>query len=129
MRVKRGNVRRKRRKRILKLAKGYRGKRSTSYRVAKERVMKALKNAYIGRRLKKRDFKRLWITRINAASRMRGIPYSRFIQGLRAAEVRIDRKMLADVAVRDPEAFDELVKLARRHLPEDAQAAIAQYAS
>jgi len=117
MRVKGGNVRLKRRKRILKLAKGFKGKRHSCYRIAKERVMKALMNAYISRRLKKRDFRRLWIIRVNAASRARGLPYSRFIQGLRAAGVGLNRKMLADLAVRDEEAFDQLVELAKAKLP------------
>lgn len=116
MRVKRGNVRRLRRKRILKLAKGFKGKRHSCYRIAKERVMKALQNAYISRRLKKRDFRRLWILRVNAASRARGLPYSRFIHGLQAAGVRINRKMLADLAVRDEQAFDRLVELAKAKL-------------
>ncbi len=116
MRVKGGNVRLKRRKRILKLAKGFKGKRHSCYRIAKERVMKALKNAYISRRLRKRDFRRLWILRVNAASRQRGLKYSQFIHGLQAAGVKINRKMLADLAIRDEQAFDELVELAKANL-------------
>lgn len=116
MRVKGGNVRRKRRKRILKLAKGFQGKRHSCYRIAKERVMKALKNAYISRRLRKRDFRRLWILRVNAASRRRGLKYSQFIHGLSRAGVKINRKMLADLAIRDEQAFDELVELAKTKL-------------
>ena len=116
MRVKGGNVRLKRRKRILKLAKGFKGKRHSCYRIAKERVMKALKNAYISRRLRKRDFRQLWILRVNAASRQRGLKYSQFIHGLSRAGVRINRKMLADLAIRDEQAFDELVELAKAKL-------------
>ncbi len=116
MRVKGGNVRLKRRKRILKLAKGFKGKRHSCYRIAKERVMKALKNAYISRRLRKRDFRRLWILRVNAASRQRGLKYSQFIHGLSRAGVKINRKMLADLAIRDEQAFDELVELAKAKL-------------
>lgn len=115
MRVKRGIVRARRRKRIMKLAKGFKGKRSTSHKVAKERVMKALKNAYISRRLRKRDFRKLWIVRVNAASRERGIVYSRFMEGLHKAGVGLNRKMLADIAIRDGEAFDEITELARSH--------------
>jgi len=125
MRVKRGNIRRKRRKRIMRQAKGFRGKRNSAYRMAKQRVMKALRNAYISRRLRKRDFRRLWITRINAASRLNGLPYSRFMQGLREADVQLNRKMLAEMAVRDPEGFAAVVELAKQHLPEDAKTAVA----
>ena len=113
MRVKRGIVRARRRKRIMKLAKGFKGKRSTSMKVAKERVRKALKNAYISRRLRKRDFRKLWIVRVNAASRERGIVYSRFMEGLHKAHVGINRKMLADIAIRDTEAFDAITEIAK----------------
>jgi len=116
MRVKGGSIRTRRRKRILRLAKGFKGKRHSCYRIAKERVMKALMNAYISRRLRKRDFRRLWIIRVNAASRARGLPYSKFIHGLQAAGVGLNRKMLADLAVRDGEAFDKLVELAKGSL-------------
>lgn len=117
MRVKRGYVRKERRKRILKLAKGFKGKRHSCYRIAKQRVMKALQNAYIGRRLRKRDFRSLWIVRVGAASRARGLPYSRFMQGIRDAGIALNRKMLADLAVRDERAFDQLVELAKAKLP------------
>jgi len=86
--------------------------------------MKALRNAYISRRLRKRDFRKLWITRINAASRLNGLPYSRLMQGLREADIQINRKMLAEMAVRDPEGFADVAALAKEHLPEDAKAAI-----
>ena len=125
MRVKRGSVRRKRRKRIMRLAKGFRGKRNSAHRIAKQRVMKAMRNAYISRRLRKRDFRGLWITRINAASRLNGLPYSRFMQGLREADIRINRKMLAEMAVRDPEGFAEVAERAKAHLPEDAREVVA----
>ena len=116
MRVKRGNVRKERRKRILKLAKGFKGKRHSCYRIAKQRVMKALRNAYIGRKLRKRDFRSLWIVRVGAASRARGLAYSRFMQGVRDAGIALNRKMLADLAVRDEKAFDQLVELAKANL-------------
>lgn len=115
MRVK-GGPKHKRRKRILKLAKGFKGKRHSCYRIAKQRVMKALRNAYIGRKLRKRDFRGLWIVRVSAASRARGLPYSRFMQGLRRAKVKLNRKMLADLAVRSEPVFDELVELAKASL-------------
>jgi len=113
MRVKRGIIRARRRRRIMKLAKGFKGKKSTSHKIAKERVMKALKNSYISRRLRKRDFRKLWIVRVNAASRERGMPYSRFMEGLHKAHIGINRKMLADIAVRDGAAFDQLVEVAK----------------
>ena len=116
MRVKGGNVRKERRKRLFKLAKGFKGKRNSCYRIAKERVMKALRNAYIGRKLKKRDYRSLWIVRVNAASRARGLAYSRFMQGLLDAGVHLNRKMLADLAVRDERTFDQLVELAKANL-------------
>jgi len=125
MRVNRGNIRRKRRKRIMRQAKGFRGKRNSAYRMAKQRVLKAQRNAYISRRLRKRDFRKLWITRINAASRLNGLPYSRFMQGLREADVQLNRKMLAEMAIRDPEGFAAVVELAQEHLPEDAKEAVA----
>ncbi|MBI1729232.1 50S ribosomal protein L20 [Candidatus Acetothermia bacterium] len=115
MRVKGGMVHAKQRRKILKLAKGFGGKKSTSYRIAKQRVMKALRNAYYSRRLRRRDFRNLWIIRVNAASRARGIVYSRFMEGLHKAGIGINRKMLADIAVRDGQAFDELVELAKSH--------------
>ncbi|GIU82534.1 MAG: 50S ribosomal protein L20 [Acidobacteria bacterium] len=104
-RVKRGNKRRERRKKILALAKGYRGTKSKLYRSAKESVERALKFAYVGRKLKKRDFRSLWIVRIGAAARQNGLNYSQFIHGLKLAGIDLNRKVLADMAVRHPEAF------------------------
>ncbi|KXS42670.1 MULTISPECIES: 50S ribosomal protein L20 [unclassified Candidatus Frackibacter] len=115
-RVKRGTKRRKRRKRILKLAKGYFGSKSKLYRPAKEQVLKSLHYAYRDRKQKKRNFRKLWITRINAAARNHGLSYSRFIHGLKQADVDINRKMLADLAVNDDEAFGELVTLAKENI-------------
>jgi large subunit ribosomal protein L20 len=116
MRVKGGNKRLLRRKKILELAKGFKGKRRTCFRIAKERVMHALRNAYISRKLRKRDFRRLWNIRINAAARARGLPYSRFINGLAKAGVKLNRKMLAEIAIRDPKTFDVLVERAKAQL-------------
>jgi len=113
-RAKSGVVTRRRRKKILKLAKGYWGAKSKKFRIANQAVMKSLMYAYIGRKLKKRDFRKLWITRINAAARSFGLSYSRFISGLKKAGVEINRKMLADLAVNDMEAFKELVELAKQ---------------
>ncbi len=111
-RVKRGNVARKRRKKILKLAKGFRGSHSKLFRTANQQVMKALRNAYRDRRKKKRDFRRLWITRINAAARLQGISYSQLINKLEKANISLNRKMLAQLAVQDIEAFNKVVELA-----------------
>lgn len=111
-RVKRGNVARKRRKKILKLAKGFRGSHSKLFRTANQQVMKALRNAYRDRRKRKRDFRRLWITRINAAARLEGISYSQLTGQLKRANIEVNRKMLAQLAVLDPAAFTEVVKLA-----------------
>lgn len=105
MRVKRGNVSRQRHKKILKLAKGFRGTRHKLFKVANQAVMKSLKYAYRDRRNKKRDLRRLWITRINAAARIHGLSYSRFINGLDKAGITLNRKFLADLAARDAEAF------------------------
>ena len=113
MRVKGGLVHAKQRKKILKLTKGFRGKRNSSYRIAKQRVMKALRNAYYSRKIRRRDFRSLWIIRVNAASRARGMIYSRFMEGLHKAGIGINRKMLADMAIRDGQAFDQLVELAK----------------
>ena len=107
-RVKRGVVRHKRHKRILAQAKGYRGARSRSFRVAKQAVIKAGQYAYRDRRQKKRQFRALWIARINAAAREHGLSYSRFIHGLEAAEMNLDRKILAELAVHEKEAFAEI---------------------
>jgi large subunit ribosomal protein L20 len=116
MRVKGGVKHGRRRKRTLMLAKGFKGKRRTCYRIAKQRVMKALMNAYIGRKLRKRDFRSLWILRINAASRLEGLSYSRFMNGLSCAGVGLNRKMLAEIAIRDPQAFQRLAEMAKSHL-------------
>lgn len=111
-RVKRGNVARKRRKKILKLAKGFRGSHSRLFRTANQQVMKALRNAYRDRRKRKRDFRRLWITRINAAARQQGMSYSKLMGGLKKADVQINRKMLAQMAVLDPAGFSKVVEMA-----------------
>ena len=111
-RVKRGNVARNRRNKILRLARGFQGSNGTLFRTANQRVMKALCNAYRDRRRRKRDFRRLWIARI-AAARMNGISYSRLIGGLKKADVRINRKMLAQLAVLDPSGFETVVTAAK----------------
>ena len=113
MRVSSSPVRRSRHKKILKQAKGYFGARRKQFRSAKVAVDRSLSFAYRDRRNRKRDFRRLWITRINAACRQRSITYSRFIHGLAKAGVAVDRKMMADIAVRDESAFDELVTVAK----------------
>ena len=107
---------RKRHKKILKLAKGYRGGKSRLYRVANQAVMKSLSYAYVGRKLKKRDFRSLWITRISAACKMNDINYSRFMNGLKKANVEINRKMLSEIAINDPAAFAQLVETAKSSL-------------
>jgi large subunit ribosomal protein L20 len=112
-RVKRSVNARKKRRAVLERAKGYRGQRHSSYKLAKETVLKADTYAYRDRRNRKRDFRRLWITRINAAARRHGMSYSEFMHGLRLAEIEIDRKLLADVAVRDPETFRRFAERAR----------------
>lgn len=109
MRIKRAVNAVKKRRSILKSAKGYRGSKSTLYRAAREQVMKSGQYAYIGRKQKKRDFRALWITRINAACRVNGISYSKFIAGLKSHNIELNRKVLADMAVREPEAFAALV--------------------
>ncbi len=108
-RVKRGFKARQRRKKIFKLAKGMTARRKNVYSVAKRSVFKALKNAYSGRKERKRDFRSLWIVRINAACRSYGIPYNRFINGLKVANIALNRKSLADMAVNDPAAFEQVV--------------------
>ena len=115
-RVKGALATRKRRKKVLKLAKGYFGAKSKLFKTAKEAVMKSGNYAYIGRRLKKRDFRRLWITRISAAAKMNGMNYSSFMNGLNKAGVQINRKMLADIAVNDAAGFANLVKAAEKAL-------------
>ena len=107
-RVKRGNKRVAKRKKILALAKGYRGTKSKLYRSAKESVERALKFAYTGRKLKKRDFRSLWIVRIGAAARLNGLNYSKFMHGLKVAGIDLDRKVLADLAAKQPDAFTHL---------------------
>ncbi len=111
-RVKRGNVARKRRKKVLKLAKGFRGSHSKLFRTANQQVMKALRNAYRDRRRRKRDFRRLWIARINAAARLNGTTYSRLIGDLKTSNIEINRKMLAQLAVLSPETFTKVVEKA-----------------
>jgi large subunit ribosomal protein L20 len=112
-RVKRGNVARKRRKKILKLAKGYRGSHSKLFRIANQQVMKALRNAYRDRRKRKRDFRRLWIARINAAARMQGSTYSQLMGMIKKANIEINRKMLAQLAIDDPATFNQVVEAAK----------------
>ena len=115
-RVKGAMMTRKRRKKVLKLAKGYFGAKHRLFQTAKEAVMKSGNYAYIGRRLKKRDFRRLWITRISAAAKMNGMNYSTFMNGLKKAGVEMNRKMLADLAVNDANGFATLVKTAQKAL-------------
>jgi large subunit ribosomal protein L20 len=115
-RVKRGVTSHARHKKVLKLAKGYQGRNSTNFRIAIEKVEKALQYAYRDRRNKKRDFRALWIQRINAATREHGLPYSRFIDGLNKAGIELDRKVMADLAVREPEAFAKIVEQAKAAL-------------
>lgn len=116
MRVKGGNVTRKRRKKIIKLAKGYRGPKHIQFKVAKQQVWKSWQYAYRDRKATKRNFRRLWIARINAAARINGMSYSKLMHGLKAANIEINRKMLADLAVNDPRAFTSLVKKAEKAL-------------
>lgn len=116
MRIKRGVGSHKRHKKILKLAKGYRGSKSKLFKVANQQVMKSGNYAFAHRKLKKRDFRKLWITRINAAARDNGTTYSRMVHGLKAAGVDINRKVLAELAISDPSGFTELVELAKKSL-------------
>ena len=122
-RAKRGNKRVERRKKILKLAKGYRGTKSKLYRSAKESVQRGLAFAYTGRKLKKRDFRSLWIVRIGAAARLHGLSYSRLMHGLKLAGIELDRKVLADLAVNEPEAFAGLAERVKDALGSERQAA------
>ena len=115
-RIKGGLNAKKRHNRVLKLAKGYYGARSKQYRIAKQSVMRALTSAYAGRKQRKRDFRKLWIARINAASRINGLSSSQFMHGLKLAGVDMNRKMLADLAVNDAEGFATLVELAKNKL-------------
>lgn len=112
-RVKGGSTTKKRHKKVLERAKGYRGSKSRHFRRANEQVLHSLSYAYRDRRQRRRNFRKLWITRINAAARQNGMSYSRFMNGLKAAEIEIDRKVLADMAVNDEKGFCELVKLAK----------------
>ena len=115
-RIKRATMAHKRRKKVLKLAKGYYGSKSRLFKVAKQAVMKSGQYAYTGRRLKKRDFRRLWITRISAGCRMNGINYSQFMNGLKKAGVTLNRKMLSEIAIHDAAAFTALVEKAKAAL-------------
>ncbi|MCP4743048.1 MAG: 50S ribosomal protein L20 [Actinomycetales bacterium] len=119
-RVKRSVNAQKKRREVLERASGYRGQRSRLYRKAKEQVTHSMVYAYADRRTRKGDFRRLWIQRINAAARANGITYNRFIQGLKAADVEVDRRMLAEMAVNDPDAFAALVDVAKGALPATA---------
>ena len=113
-RIKRAVNAHKSRRKVMKLAKGFWGAKSKQYRAAKEQVARSLRYAYVGRKLRKREFRRLWITRINAAARLNGISYSRLIAGLKKQNVEVNRKMLADLAVNDPAGFTQLVELAKQ---------------
>ena len=113
-RIKGGMNAKKKHNRVLKLAKGYRGARSNQYRVAKQSVMRALTSSYAGRKQRKRQMRQLWIARINAAARMNGLTYSKLISGLKKANVTINRKMLAELAVSDSKAFAELAEIAKK---------------
>jgi len=119
-RVKRSVNAQKKRREVLDRASGYRGQRSRLYRKAKEQVTHSMVYAYADRRTRKGDFRRLWIQRINAAARAQGMTYNRFIQGLKAAEIEVDRRMLAELAVNDPQAFSALVEISRGALPANA---------
>ena len=121
-RVKRAVNAHKKRRVVLEQASGYRGQRSRLYRKAKEQVTHSLVYSYRDRKAKKGDFRKLWIQRINAACRAQGMTYNRFIQGIKAAGVEVDRKILADMAVNDPAAFTAMVDLAKANLPEDVNA-------
>ncbi|MBC3899482.1 MAG: 50S ribosomal protein L20 [Firmicutes bacterium HGW-Firmicutes-4] len=116
MRIKKGVNAKKKHKKVLKLAKGYYGAKSKLYRSANEAVMRALRSSYVGRKEKKRNFRRLWITRINAGARMYGLSYSKFMFGLKQAGVEIDRKILADLAMNDINAFKDLVEVSKKNM-------------
>ena len=115
-RIKGGVNAKKKHNRVLKLAKGYRGARSKQYRVAKQSVMRALTSSYAGRKERKRQFRQLWIARINAAARINGLSYSKFMYGLKKAEIEINRKMLAEMAVNDAEGFAKLAEIAKANI-------------
>lgn len=112
-RIKGGMNARRKHNKVLKLAKGYRGARSKQYRVAKQSVMRALNTSFSGRKERKRQFRRLWIARINAAARLNGLSYSKFMYGLKLANIELNRKVLADMAINDPEGFAKLVEMAK----------------
>ena len=114
--IKGGLNARKKHNRVLKLAKGYRGARSKQYRIAKQSVMRALASSYVGRKQRKRQFRQLWIARINAAARINGLSYSRFMYGLKQAGVEMNRKVLSDMAINDAEGFAKLAELAKEKL-------------
>ena len=113
VRIKRGNVARKRRKKILQLARGYRGAHSKLFRVANQQVMKALRYSYVGRKQKKRTFRKLWITRINAASKLSGLSYSRVISNFKKSNIDLNRKMLSQIAVLDNQTFNKLIDISK----------------
>jgi len=113
VRIKRGNVARKRRKKILQLAKGYRGAHSRLFRVANQQVMKALRYSYVGRKQKKRMFRRIWITRINATSRVNGVSYSQLIHNFKKSNIDLNRKMLSQIAILDAPTFSQLIKISK----------------
>ncbi|MGY0372567.1 50S ribosomal protein L20 [Clostridium sp. JNZ J1-5] len=115
-RVKRAVHARKKHRKILKLAKGFYGRRSKTFRIANQTVIRAMNFAYVGRKLKKREFRRLWIARINAATRMNGLSYSKFMNGMKLAGINMNRKMLSEIAINDPKAFSELVEVAKKQL-------------
>ena len=115
-RIKGGMNARRKHNRVLKLAKGYRGARPKQYRIAKQAVMRALEESYTGRKQKKRQFRSLWIARINAAARINGLSYSKFMYGLKLAEVSVNRKMLSEMAISDPDGFAALVEVAKGKL-------------
>ncbi len=115
-RIKGGMAARRKHNRVLKMAKGYRGARSKQYRIAKQSVMRALASSFSGRKQRKRDFRKLWIVRINAAARMNGVTYSKLIHGLKLANVDVNRKMLSEMAISDPEGFVAMVDLAKSQL-------------
>ena len=113
VRVKRGNVARKRRKKILQLAKGYRGAHSRLFRVANQQVMKALRYSYMGRKQKKRTFRKLWITRINAAAKLNGLSYSKVIHNFKKSNIDLNRKMLSQIAILDSQTFNKLIQISK----------------
>lgn len=115
-RVKRAVNSRKNHKKVLKLAKGYYGGKSKLFKTANESVIRALRNAYVGRKLKKRDYRKLWIARINAGARINGLSYSKFMNGIKLAGIDMNRKMLSEIAINDPKGFTELVEMAKKQI-------------